>query len=305
MPFERVFVAPRVGTRGRCVGPLDGPSSPAMNCTRSLASLALLFTLAACGRGDVGGSDLWERSAIHKAKKAGKLVVLMEAQFKPFTYKEAGELKGFDVELGRELAKEMKVEAEFRERDFNLLANELLQGKGDLVISGITATPERSLEASFSEPYYLTRTIALLGVPKADGVKAIADLDAPGRRIVVQGGSTGQYAVEKHMPKAQLAKFDDETACVLEVVQGRADAFIYDEWQVREHARVNPGATRVLAETLSVEPYAIECRKGDPDTVEWLNLVIESMKRDGRLAALYAKHLPGIEIHTGLGFVKK
>jgi polar amino acid transport system substrate-binding protein len=289
-----------------CVGLDDGPSSPTMTRPRFVAALSLLvIALAACGRSEVGGSDLWERSAIHKAKKAGKLVVLMEALFKPFTYKDAGELKGFDVDLARELAKEMKVNVEFRERDFNLLANELLQGKGDLVISGITATPERALEASFSEPYYLTRTIALLGVPRADGVNSVADLDAPGRKIVVQGGSTGQYAVEKHMPKAQLLKFDDETQCILEVVQGRADAFIYDEWQIREHARVNPGKTRVLAETLSVEPYAIECRKGDPDTIDWLNLALEGMKRDGRLAALYAKHLPGIEIHAGLGFVKK
>src|SRR5438105_14544322 len=108
-----------------------------------LVPLLAFASLTACGRADLGGSDLWERSAIHKAKKAGKLVVLMEALFKPFTYKDAGELKGFDVDLAKELAKEMKVEVEFRERAFDLLANELLQGKGDLVISGITATPER------------------------------------------------------------------------------------------------------------------------------------------------------------------
>src|SRR5262245_16671419 len=158
-----------------------------MTRPRLVASLALsllIAGLASCGRGDVGQSDLWERSAIHKAKKAGKLVVLMEALFKPFTYKDAGELKGFDVDLARELAKDMKVEVEFREREFSLLANELLQGKGDLVISGITATPERALEASFSEPYYLTRTIALLGVPRADDVRSVADLDAPGRKVV-------------------------------------------------------------------------------------------------------------------------
>jgi len=276
-----------------------------MRHVRLAVSLVLLPLLSSCGRGDIGGSDLWDRSTIHRAAKAKKLVVLMEAEFKPFTYKEDGVLKGFDVDLGKALADELKVDVEYRERAFDLLANELIQGKGDLVISGVTATPERALSCSFSEPYYLTRTIALLGVPRADGVKSLADLNAAGRKVVAQGASTGQYAAQKHLPKAELLTFGSESECVLQVVQGRADAFIYDEWQVREHARRNPGTTRVLPETLSIEPYAIECRKGDPDTLGWVNLVLEAMKLDGRLAELYAKHLPGIDIHAGLGFVKK
>lgn len=267
----------------------------------SLLALLPLLVVVACGRRDVAGSgDLWERSTVHRAKQAGKLVVLMEAQFKPFTWKDDGVLKGFDVDLARELGREMGVEVEFRERAFDLLAAELIQGKGDLVISGVTATPQRALECSFSAPYFLTRTVALLSVPRADGVRSVRDLDASGRRIVVQGGSTGQYAAERHTPRAEIAKFPTEALCVLEVVQGKADAFVYDEWQVLSHAKENPGVTRVLAETMSVEPYAIECRKGDPDTLDWLNLVLAGMKRDGRLADLYRKHLPGLDVPAEL-----
>ena len=262
------------------------------------AVLLLAVTLAGCGsRETVGGTpDLWESSMISQAKKRGKLVVLMEAQFKPFTYKQAGELMGFDVDLAREIAKELKVDVEFRERGFDFLAAELIQGKGDVIVSGITMTPERALECAFTEPYFVTKTIALLAKPRADAVKTIADLNDPGHRVVVQKGSTGENSVKRHLPKTTLSTFDTEDLCALEVAQGRADAFIYDEFQVRTQAREHAATTRVLDEQLSVEPYAIELRRGDPESRDWLNMLLSIMKRDGRLEALYAKHLPGVEV---------
>ena len=258
--------------------------------------LPALLLAASCGQRNAGGTlDLWKTSTIYQAKQRGKLVVLMEADFRPFTYKDKGTLVGFDVDLAREIGKELKVPVEFRERDFGLLPSELIQGKGDLVISGITATAERALEASFSDPYFLTRTIALVARPKADGVKAVTDLNDAGRRIVAQKGSTGEHAARRHLPKAQIDTLDTEALCALEVAQGRADAFVYDELQVRAHAAQHPESTRVIDDTLSIEPYAIECRKGDPETLAWLNLVLSLMRRDGRLDDLYKKHLPGIK----------
>jgi polar amino acid transport system substrate-binding protein len=256
------------------------------------------FALLGCSKGPSGGvQDLWTSSTIYRAKQANKLVVLMEAEFKPFTWKDGGKLVGFDVDLAREIGKELGVkEVEFRETSWGLLATELVQGKGDLIISGVTATAQRALEANFTDPYYLTRTIALVARPRADGVKTVAELDAPQRRIVAQKGSTGEIAVKRHLPRAQLDTFDTESLCALEVAQGRADAFVYDEVQVREHARLHPDTTRVIDETLSIEPYAIECRKGDPETLAWLNLVLATLRRDGRLDDLYKKHLPGVRL---------
>lgn len=267
-----------------------------------VAAASVAPALVACGRGapPSGGGDLVARSTVQQVVERGELVVLMEAQFKPFTYKEDGVLKGFDVDLARALADELGVKVRFEEREWGMLATELLQGKGDLVISGLTATPKRALTAAFSTPYFLTRTIALVGVPSADGLTSVRQLDAPGRTVVAQGQSTGEVAARKHLPKAKLLTFPTEAACVLEVVQGRADAFVYDEWQIREHARLNPGRTRVLDETLSVEPYGIEFRRGDPETAAWLDLTLRTMRLDGRLAALFAKHLPGIAVPAEL-----
>ncbi len=263
-----------------------------------LAACLCAMSLPGCGnREPIGGSrDLWDSSMIHQVTKRKKLVVLMEAEFKPFTYKQAGELMGFDVDLSREIAKELKVDVEFRERGFDFLPAELIQGKGDVIISGVTMTPERALSCAFTEPYFFTKTIALLARPRADGVKKIADLNDPSHRIVVQKGSTGENSVRVHLPNATLSTFDREDLCALEVAQGRADAFIYDEFQVRTQQKEHASTTRVLDEQLSVEPYAIELRRGDPESRDWLNMLLSIMKRDGRLEALYAKHLPGVEV---------
>ena len=268
----------------------------------ALCLLPVLPLLSACGRRDsVGGSpDLWASSTIMQVKGRGKLVVLMEAQFKPFTWKDAGVLKGFDVDLARAIAAELEVDVEFRESAFDLLANELVEGKGDLVISGVTATPLRGRRCAFTDPYYLTRTIALVSTKRAGGVKTLAELNSPSRRIIAQSGSTGQTAAKRHLPKAELATLDTESLCALEVAQGRADAFIYDEYQVREHAKQHPDTTFVIGETLSIEPYAIELRRGDPESRDWLNLLLQIMRRDGRLAALCEKHLPGIAVPAEL-----
>ena len=265
---------------------------------RLVVLAATLVLFPACGKKEwVGGSpDLWASSMIHQVKGRKKLVVLMEAEFKPFTYKQAGELMGFDVDLAREIGRELKVDVEFRERGFDFLPPELIQGKGDLIISGVTMTPERALECAFTEPYFFTKTIALLAKPRADAVRTIADLNDPSHRVVVQKGSTGENSVKAHLPRATLSTFDREDLCALEVAQGRADAFIYDEFQVRTQAREHAATTRVLDEQLSVEPYAIELRRGDPESRDWLNMLLSIMKRDGRLEALYAKHLPGVEV---------
>jgi ABC-type amino acid transport substrate-binding protein len=77
------------------------------------------------------------------------------------------------------------------------------------------------------------------------------------------------------------------------VAQGGADAFLYDEMQIRQHHGDNPRSTRVLDEELAREPYAIACRAGDLATARWIDTVLDLMRRDGRLDALHQKWFPG------------
>jgi polar amino acid transport system substrate-binding protein len=260
----------------------------------ALLPLLALAPLAACGRRGGGGGDVWGGSAIRTAKERGRLVVLTEATFHPFEFKdEQGNLVGFDVDLAKALAEEAGVPVEFRDRQFTELFGELDRGQGDFLISGMSVTGERALTVTFTQPYFVTRILALLAVPKADGVKALADLDRPERRIVAKLGTTGEKAARARFPRARIDTLPEDSHCALQVAQGSADAFLYDEVQIRRYRADNPRSTRVLEEVAQQEPYAIACRAGDLATARWIDTVLDLMRRDGRLDAIYAKWFPG------------
>jgi polar amino acid transport system substrate-binding protein len=253
----------------------------------ALALLLLAASLApACGREPSG-------SGVASARARGKLIVLTEVGFPYFgTKTPEGELVGVDVDLAREIAKDLGVPVELRDRKFDVLFAELQRGAGDMVVSGVTVTEERKKEVAFSAPYFLTGTYALLAVPKADDVKRASDLDAPSRRLVAKLGTTGENASRTKFPRARLETLRLESLCALEVAQGRADAFVYDEVQVRLYAQEHPTTTRVLEEKVTDEPYAIACRLGDRETVAWLDDFLARARKDGRIDALLRKHLP-------------
>jgi polar amino acid transport system substrate-binding protein len=252
----------------------------------ALASLlASVLLVPACGRKELP-------SGVAAARERGRLVVLTEVGFPYFgTKTPSGELVGFDMDLARELAKDLGVEVELRDRKFDVLFAELQRGAGDVVISGVSVTDERKKEVAFSQGYFLTGIYALLAVPKADDVKTVADLDTPSRRLVAKLGTTGEHASRQRFSQARLDTLRLESLCALEVAQGRADAFVYDEIQVRLYAKEHPTTTRVLEEKLKDEPYAIACRLGDRETVAWLDDFLARARKDGRIDALLRKHL--------------
>jgi polar amino acid transport system substrate-binding protein len=266
--------------------------SPGAAAALALAAVAALA--AACGPRGGGGGSAWEDAAIRRAKERGRLVVLTEATFHPFEFKdEQGNLVGFDVDLAKALADEAGVAIEFRDRKFDQLQGELDRGQGDFLISGMSVTGERALTVTFSSPYFTTRILALLAVPKADAVKDLRALDAPSRRVVAKLGTTGEKAARAAFPSARIDTLGEDALCALEVAQGRADAFLYDEMQVRRYHADNPKTTRVHEAVVAREPYAIACRAGDLATARWIDTVLDLMRRDGRLDALYAKWFPG------------
>jgi polar amino acid transport system substrate-binding protein len=261
-----------------------------MRAVRLLASWALLAALVSCGRPQ-GTSGLWASSTLKQAKDRGKLVVALEAAFKPFEYiDESGELAGFDVDLARIIGKEMEIPVEFKNVHWDGIIPSLLEHKADLIISGMTATPLRALRVSYSAPYFHTIICWLVSKQRAPGVKGLVDLDAPGRVIAVKQGTTGDIVAGKRCPNAEIRRFDDDASAALEVALGRADALLFDLRAVQNHHRAHPDTTYLVREAVSVEPYAIACRKGDPDTVAWLDLLLHHMRRDGRLEDLYAKY---------------
>ena len=259
--------------------------------------LSLIFAVTSLPHtaSSITSFEVFEASTLNQVIKRNKLIVGMELKFFPFEYvNEKGEPIGFDVELAQLAAKEMGVEIEIKDMEFSGLIPALQSGKVDMIISGMTRTLTRAKAVSFTEPYFVTGLCALLGNQRAANVRNVDDLNAPERIIAVKLGTTGDLITGKFFPKAQVNRFKDETACVREVVTGRADAFLYDQLSISKHQKQNPDTTHAILKPFTYEPFAMAVRKGDFDFLGWLNMYIETIKADGRYDELYQKYFHDI-----------
>lgn len=258
--------------------------------------MTIVFVLCALlapspGMTAVSPFEIQEASTLNQIVKRNKLLVGMEVEFFPFEYAdEKGSPTGFDVEIAKLAAKELGVEIEIKDMEFSGLIPALQSSKVDMIISGMTRTLTRAKTVAFTHPYFETGLCALFSNKKAADVKDVTQLNEPGRVLAVKLGTTGDLITAKLFPKAQVNRFKDETACVLEVVAGRADAFLYDQLSILKHQQQNADTTHAILKPFTYEAFAIALRRGDFDFSDWLNLFLETIKADGRYQELYQKY---------------
>lgn len=230
-----------------------------------LSSLAL-FLLCACSRGD-------------------KLIIGTDATYPPFEYvDENGQISGVDIEVGREIGKALGREVEFRNINFDGLITALRTGSIDLVISSMTATPERRKSIDFSEPYVKTGLSILAA--KNSTVQSAADLKTPGRKIVVRLGTTGEHWARENLKEAKIIALDADVSCVMEVVNANVDAWIYDQLSIMNYQLKHAEKTRALLAPLREEVWAVGLKQGDDELKAKVNEVLARMRSDGSFSKL-------------------
>lgn len=232
-----------------------------------ISLLAILFVLPA-------------PAAVQAAASNDTLVVGMELAYPPFEMTDkAGKPTGVSVDLAHELGKALGRKVVIRNTAFDGLIPSLKTGKIDIIISSMTATAERAKSIDFSDPYLETGLCLL--VKKESPVTAIKDLDQPGRVVAVKKGTTGHVYAEKHITRAKVLVLDKEAAAVLEVVQGKADAFIYDQMSTYQNWRKNQDTTRALLVPFQKESWAVGIRKGNGRLKEQVNGFLKDFRARG------------------------
>lgn len=242
-----------------------------MKRTRFLAALAAAACLASCAR-------------------TNRLIVAMDATYPPFEMlDDRGECSGVSADLGRALAAHLGREVEFRNINFQGLIDALKSGSVDCVISSMTANDERRQSIDFSDPY-VKNGLAMLISAKSP-VQSLDDLKKPGRRVVVRLGTTGESYAREFLKNASIIALDGDPACVLEVVNGNVDAWVYDQISIMLHHVQHPQATRALLQPLREEYWAIGIRKGNDALREEANRFLKQYRAEGGFKKLADKHL--------------
>ena len=108
---------------------------------------------------------------------------------------------------------------------------------------------------------------------------------------MVKNGTTGYNYVVARLPRAQLLQLADQASCVLEVIQGKADAFVYDQMSIYQFHKDNPQTTRAILTPVQHEDWAVGVRKGNDALRQQVNAFLSDFKAKHGLDALGAKYL--------------
>ena len=260
-------------------------------------SLVILFSLI-IGAVFFAGSmtfaadiELAQKSTLEKIIKKGELRVGFEAGYMPFEMTDQkGRFVGFDIDITKEMAKAMGVKFVPVNTAWDGIIPSLITDKFDIIASGMTVTQERNLKVNFADPYIIVGQTILLNKKYEGVVKSYKDLNDPKYTVTSKLGTTGEMAVKRKIPKCTYKSFETETEAALEVVNGKADAFVYDlPYCVVFMANQGAGKLAFLDTPFTFEPLAWAINKGDPDFLNFLNNFLRQLKNDGRYDKIYDK----------------
>ena len=217
-------------------------------------------------------------SKLEEIKASGSFRIGTEGTYAPFSYHDAsGARVGFDVEIGREIAKRLGVNADFKEGKWDGLIAGLDADRYDAVINQVGITEERKRKYDFSDPYIASKAVLIVRADN-DQIKSFADLK--GKKSAQTLTSNFGKLAEKS--GAELVPTEGFDQSIQLVVNGRADATINDSLSFLDFKKHKPDANvKIAAEEENADHSGVLIRKGEPELLEAINKALADIKADG------------------------
>ncbi len=207
-------------------------------------------------------------------------------------------LMGFDIDMGIEMAKALGVKPVFVDTLWPSIIPALNLGRFDVIFGGMSVTESRKEKVDFADPLMTVGQTVLLNAKHKGAVTSYKDLDDPKFVVVSKPGTTGEEAVKKMIPNAVYETADTEIAGATRVLNGTADAFVYDFPFNAVFSAIHDSDRLVfLDEPFTEEPIAWAIRKNDPDFMNFLNSFLDRIKADGRFDKMYDKWFNSSDWH--------
>ncbi|WP_237212703.1 transporter substrate-binding domain-containing protein [Ruegeria lacuscaerulensis] len=210
---------------------------------------------------------------IEEIQKRGKLRVGMST-FVPWAMRDKdGNLIGFEIDVATKVAEDMGVEVEFVPTAWSGIIPALIAKKFDIIIGGMSITPQRNLTVNFTAPYAHSGQQMASNTELAGGFTSLDDYNDTSVTIACRRGATPCNFAADRFPKATLRKFDDDAQAFQEVVNGNAHAMISSAPKPRFWSDAHSDKVFVAndGENLSRGNEAFALRKGDPDALNFFS----------------------------------
>ena len=238
------------------------------------------LTLGGCGKKE-------KESVYDKVKEDGKLVVGMNAEFAPFEFhmNVDGEDKvvGLDISLAEQIAKDLGVEVEIKEMEFDPLIQNLKAGQVDVVISALVPSEERKQQVDFSDVYFADTNVALINKNKEGEYKSIDDLK--GARICYQLGSYQEDVTKQVFGEDNLTVLDSTNTILLALKADQVDAFITSKTVAEQAMAAGEDYSYIEADELCTEQdgCAVAIPKGEEELQKAINDTIKRLTDSGEM----------------------
>ena len=274
------------------------------------AALLLTFSVAACAGGGTAASPSGSAAAPggvntsaplyaslpQDIKDAGVIKLGSDIAYAPMEYYDTDgkTVLGLDKELTDLVAKQLGVPFEWNNATFDGLITQLDSGRFDVIMSGMTDTPERQQKIDFVD-YYRAGVVMLVKAGNPEGIKTVDDLC--GKTISVQRGTTQhglatqqQKKCDAQGKKTTVLAFDHEPESMLQVQQGRAAAGMQDYPVATYNVQQSKGKYEVVGDQMLANPLGIGVSKKDTALRDAIQKGIRATMDDGSYRALIDKY---------------
>jgi polar amino acid transport system substrate-binding protein len=256
-----------------------------------LTTILALILIAGCAQMQQSTGGTSASPVIDRIQQRGELVVATMGDMPPLNMtSKDGEIFGFEPDIARLLAEAMTVKVKFITMPFNELLPALQGGRVDMVLSGMTITPERNRKVAFVGPYFISGKAFLTKTKTIAQAEKPEDVNHPDAKLVALNGSTSQAFAEDFLDKATLLTTATYDEAVNMVLQDKVHAMIadYPICVVSVFRYPEAGLLSVLTQ-LTYEPIGIAIPANDPLLMNWTENTLNNMEGSGLLDELKLK----------------
>jgi len=250
--------------------------------------LVISIAVTGCKKVDanvkIGNEDsLIEESRVEAIKKSGKIIVGTSADYPPYEFhkeiNKKDEIVGFDIEIAKEIAKDLGVELQIKDMKFDGLLAALDAGTIDFVVAGMTPTPERAENVDFTKIYYTAVQSLVIRTEDKDKIKTLEDLY--GKKVGAQKGAIQEEIAKEQISGSQVKALGKVSDLMLELKNNKIDALVVELPVSSAYISRNSDLTLLDIELDTDDSgSAIAIKKGNTDLVDEINKTLDRLIND-------------------------
>lgn len=228
--------------------------------------------------------DTSDAGSLQTVKK-GKLIMATNAEFPPYEFHEGDDIVGIDAEIAGEIAKKLGLELEIEDVAFSAVIPEVISGKADMVMAGMSVTEERKQNVDFSKTY--ADTVQVIIVKDNSDIAKPEQLEK--KTIGVQEGTTGAILAED-VKDASIESYNKGVDAVQSLIQNKVDAVIIDEETAKALIKDTSGI-KILDTAFAKEEYAIAVKKGNKELLTRIDKALAELESEGKIKEIVKKYI--------------